>query len=121
MRLETGPRTQAQPTPRLQKLEGGAGSLGAGVTGGCESLLRKQACLRDDMGLQSQHLEVTDKKDFRPSPPLSVGGCLPHFHELSAPQYDPAAIAHEQQTPATSVFGDVPDTLSEVSRPSVSD
>ncbi|CAO2629838.1 hypothetical protein LEMLEM_LOCUS20664 [Lemmus lemmus] len=82
---------------------------------------RKQACLRDDMGLQSQHLEVTDKKDFRPSPPLSVGGCLPHFHELSAPQYDPAAIAHEQQTPATSVFGDVPDTLSEVSRPSVSD
>lgn len=34
---------------------------------------------------------VTDRKDFRPSPPLSVGGCLPHFHELSSSQYNPGA------------------------------
>ena len=32
-----------------------------------------------------------------------------------------AAIVHEQQTPATSVFDDIPDTLAEASRPSVSD
>lgn len=40
---------------------------------------------------------VTDRKDFRPSPPLSVGGCLPHFRELSSSQHNPGATHHFPQ------------------------